>query len=639
MYQFSVPVATESRFDRENLLKILKRCGTSRIVLTLFRRLEYRFSAPETLQMLKENLDFFRKNGVETAVWIGETLGHDQAGGFADGDETPYRRMKLPNLETVASFCPTDENFKNDLCGWLESVAKLGPDLILIDDDFCLYGGCVCAAHLTEIQAELKEEISAEDLVKKVFSGKENRYRAAWMKVQGESLYRLAHALREAVDRVDPAIRMGLCCESHHWDSCGISLPKLVRIFAGNTKPLLRTAGAPYHSRIDHATSLGTSAELERSQAQWCKEEGFELLSEGDTYPRPRFSCPAAYLECFDQILQADGSFDGILKYTMDYFSDEEYESGYSDAWIKNLPLCREIQSAFAGKRAIGITPWLAAHTAEKAEMEFSDKLRLSRWCSGFYSPAAELAVQNNLPTAYGEGEGALILFGENARSIPKNELKRGCIIDLAAATILQERGIDVGIESVSLPPDVPHNLWTAAEQYFAEESRYVRVSGAVLPHRVTYKEGAEILTEFQMSGLAVSGWTRYENADGMRFLILPFQAKELMGDHQHKAGHLNGYLLRRMLLRQIEWLNRSPLEVYAEGKHPLLYTLAKKGEGSLAVGLWNLFEDRIDGLEVRINGDYKNLRFVNCTGEKTASGVRITSPLFPYEFAGIELF
>jgi len=639
MYQFSVPVGIESRFNRENLLTILKECGATRIVLTLFRRLEYRFSSPEQLKTLKENLDFFRKNGLETAVWIGETLGHDQEGGFADEDETPYRRMKLPNLETVASFCPTDENLKKDLCGWLETVAKLGPDLILIDDDFCLYGGCVCAAHLTEIQKELGEKISAQDLVKKVFCGKENPYRAAWMKVQGESLYRLAHALRQAVDSVDPSIRMGLCCESHHWDSCGISVPKLVRIFAGNTKPLLRTAGAPYHSRINYAVSVGSSAELERIQALWCKNEDLELISEGDTFPRPRFSCPAAYLECFDQILQADGSFDGILKYTMDYFSDEEYETGYSDKWKENRHLYEEIKELFEGKTPIGVTPWLEEHTARDAAMEYSENLRLSRWCAGFYSPAAELAVQNNLPTAYGEGGGALILFGENARSIPREGLKRGCILDISAAEILQERGIDVGIASISPPPSTPHNLWTAAEQFFMEESRYARVSGAVLPHRTSYKKGAQILSEFCVNGLRIPGWTRYENNEGMRFLLLPFRAKELMGDHQHKAGHLNGYLLRRMLIRQIEWLNKAPLDAYAEGNHPMLYTMVQKGTKSLSVGLWNLFEDKIDGLSVKVSGDYTAARFVNCEGVLENGRITLKNTLYPYEFAGIELY
>lgn len=638
MYQFSVPIGTESRFHREKLLTILKECGATRVVFALFRHLEHRFSSSEQLKILKENLDFFGKNGLETAVWIGETLGHDQEGGFADGDETPYRRMKLPNLETVASFCPTDKKLTEDLSGWLEAVAKLRPDLILIDDDFCLYGGCICGAHLAEIKNELKEEISAEDLVKKVFSEGENRYRKAWMKVQGDSLYRLARALRAAVDRVNPAIRMGLCCESHHWDTCGISVPKLVRIFAGNTKPLLRTAGAPYHSKIDHAVSLGSSVELERIQAHWCKNEELELISEGDTYPRPRFSCPAAYLECFDQILQADGTFDGILKYTMDYFADEEYETGYFDAWSKNLSLYREIQETFAEKTPIGVTPWLSEHTAEKAEMEYSEPLRLSRWCAGFYSPAAELAVENNLPTAYGEGGGALILFGENARSIPREELKRGCILDLSAAEILQERGIDVGIDTLSPPPKIPHNLWTAAEQFFMEEARYARVSGAVLPHQVNYKEGAQILSEFCVSGLRLPGWTRYENAEEIRFLILPFRAKELMGDHQHKGGHLNGYLLRRMLIRQIEWLHRKPLEAYAEGNHPMLYTLTQKGKSTLAVGLWNLFEDKIQDLSVKVNGDYKTARFIHSEGKFENGRIRLTSPLYPYEFAGIEL-
>ena len=81
------------------------------------------------------------------------------------------------------------------------------------------------------------------------------------------------------------------------------------------------------------------------------------------------------------------------------------------------------------------------------------------------------------------------------------------------------------------------------------------------------------------------------------------------------------------MLVAQIEWLSGNPLPAYAEGNHPYLYTLVKQDDSALSVGLWNLFEDKIHDLTVKINGNYETVRFVNCTGVRD-----------PYEFAGIEL-
>ena len=55
-------------------------------------------------------------------------------------------------------------------------------------------------------------------------------------------------------------------------------------------------------------------------------------------------------------------------------------------------------------------------------------------------------------------------------------------------------------------------------------------------------------------------------------------------------------------------------------------------------MGLWNLFEDPVDGLTVKINGPYRTARFVNCTGVYENGAVTLTSPLHPYAFAGVEL-
>jgi hypothetical protein len=40
-------------------------------------------------------------------------------------------------------------------------------------------------------------------------------------------------------------------------------------------------------------------------------------------------------------------------------------------------------------------------------------------------------------------------VFGEAAKYVDKNALKSGAIIDISAAKILMEKGIDVGIEKI----------------------------------------------------------------------------------------------------------------------------------------------------------------------------------------------
>lgn len=638
MYTRTVPVIADQPFNNEHLLEELRRCKADRVALAFYRDLNHKFSSPEALTMAKERVDFFRKKGFGILIWIGETLGHNQVTTHPDGCETPYRRMKLPNKGTVDSFCPTDPRFVEDLKTWIRNIAALQPDIILLDDDYRMNGGCCCAAHVEWMNRVAGETLTAEEWIQNAFGGKPNHYRKIWMQVQGETLESLAKALREAVDEVSPSVRLGLCATHFLWDADGTDAEKIVKILAGNTKPFLRIFGAPYHSYHSLSRTLGESVELERLQFAWSCNWNIERISEGDTYPRPRFYCSAAHLECFDQILLADGTSDGILKYTADYCSDTFYERGYADAWERNLPLYEEIQALFADKEAVGLRPWHAVHLLEDADLTKTDPktFNILQYSGGSYHPSRSLATENNLPTTY-TGRGVNILTGEDARQIPLSDLEEGCILDLTAAKILQQRGVDVGIAPSEKETELTVSYLGGATQYFIEEGESVRMSGAVPPEKISLKPGAELLSEFLFGDVRLPGWFRYKNCNGQRFLVFPVEIRTLMGRDAKTAGYLNGYTLRRMLIEQIEWLN-APLIAYAEGNHPRLYTLTKKNDTALAVGLWNLFEDKIHNLTVHINGDYKNIRFVNCTGEKTATGVRITSTLYPYEFAGIEL-
>lgn len=176
-----------------------------------------------------------------------------------------------------------------------------------------------------------------------------------------------------------------------------------------------------------------------------------------------------------------------------------------------------------------------------------------------------------------------------------------------------------------------------AVQRYIAEDCP-VRISGIAFPISLQFDPKAEVLSVFESGEHRVSGWTRYENEAGQRFLIFPFDAKKLTGKEFRYAGYLNGYALRRMLTEQTAWLNRKPLDAYADGNYPNLYTMVKKGEHSLSVGLWNLFEDKIHGLTVKVNGEYASARFVNCEGKFEKGCITLSSVLYPYEFAGIEL-
>lgn len=87
-----------------------------------------------------------------------------------------------------------------------------------------------------------------------------------------------------------------------------------------------------------------------------------------------------------------------------------------------------------------------------------------------------------------------------------------------------------------------------------------------------------------------------------------------------------------------LEFLGRKPFEVCVVSKAPMLYPLVKKNKSSVAVGLWNIFEDKIHKLRIKVEGDYGKVSFVNCTGHREGKEIVLDSVLYPFEFAGFEL-
>lgn len=629
MYKITVPtIVTNGHFNKEKTLAELKRCGADRVALAIDRELDYTFSSPQNLKLLAELVPYFRENGFEVLVWLGETLGHD-------GNCFLERYTKMRAIDDngkareIGSFCPADERFTADFCRWVKDVAACRPDMIMLDDDFRLSNRrnilltCCCDKHLKRISELAGVDITADNIQNFPFTGRQNVYRDAWLTAQKETMEGFAAALRAALDEVDPGIRLGFCACTGSYGQEGWDAYRVSRIMAGGTKPFLRTIGAPYWCS-GGGNRLGEIMELQRSQLG--KMTDGEVFAEGDTYPRPRTACPAAWLECYDMIIRADGRADGILKYMLDYVSDADYETGYVDAMVKNAQLYAQIKALFDGGRCTGVKPYLA----EKVQ----DKLGFAEMQATFSPPALYAAYRNSLPTTYEDGF-VNLLFGENARYIREEELKNGSVIDITAAKILIERGIDVGIAAFLEPIEYAQKGFAdQPQEYFIEEDVYVRLSSGIRPVQVTLKDGARLLSEYVFGQTSRrTGDFVYENAQGMRFRVMTIDAESA----KRSQDWLSTYAKRRSLVAGIAWLGRA-LDAAPDGNYPELYLMTKEKGDELSVGAWNLFSDKIENMRLRITGKIKSIRFVNCRGHREGNVVVLDDVLYPYEFAGFEI-
>lgn len=618
-----VPVddRTLRRSGREKTAQALRAAGVRRILLAAGTYKTDPAVREREFLRLGENLTYFKSEGFDVGVWIWT---------FWCEGENSFTRIADAQGNLADKVCPLDEDFLRFAAEYLRGIAALRPSLILFDDDF-RFGhlipelGCVCENHLRDIRARLHEQIDAQTLAAKAFTGGANKYRDAWMDAAGDSLRGFAVRMRAAVDSVDPTIRLGLCSCITTWDTDGTDAAELARLLAGGTRPFLRLIGAPYWAaRRQFLQTLPQVIETERMEAHWCAGQGIEVFTEGDCYPRPRHTCPAALLEAFDLAMLADGAADGIMKYMFDYYSPADYETGYTDAHRRHAADRAAVQNIFAGKAPAGLRIVETQHKLRGCDLpaEYSGTGGVQNM---LFSPAARLLAGCSIPTVYGKTDAAAAAFGENAKYLRAEDFENGLILDANAARILHESGTDVGICEMAEPADAVFE-----EEFYIEENLFIRAAYTKICPFTLQKTAKPQSLFYDKSGKEyVSAYT-YENAKGQRFLVFAFDAEQTADDY-----FLN-YARPRQIAACAAWLQKKPLPALCPG-NPGLYMLCAEKDGRLAVGLWNLSPDAIECPLVQTGTAPRRLLQSTCRAKVCAQGVE-TERLEPYGFAAFEV-
>lgn len=436
------------------------------------------------------------------------------------------------------------------------------------------------------------------------------------------------------MDRIDPNIRLGACTHQT-WELHGTDPIELAKAFAGNTKPFARIAGAPFRN-----PDIIPILESSRQQCAWGRGSGVEMFSEGDTFPRPRIRIPAKTMELFDLVLCADGSTDGILAYLECYDNHPTYEEGYVEHFEKNNTLRQEIFKMFGNKQPVGIEVVNVSNKAEDWQLPHTlHPMTAELLTFSADSPSRDLISANSIPTTYTrDGEYPLLIIGENARHIQLDRLHPGAILDIAAANILQTRGVDVGL--LSLTP-----LADGDELYCSTGEVINRINGCA-KYQITCKDSARVLSRFIPSQSPAS--YQYENRQGQRFYVMAFDLFQSwctgIAGRPNYEPHLknyrpnfeNNYCRQADLIDAIVWIAGKPLPAVTR-KHPNLYILASKDESAMAVALANVHLDDVYAPEIRLDKAYSEIRFLNCTGRLEGDRV-ILSNIPPYGFAAFEV-
>lgn len=623
MYKLSVPLVLDTldRYGKEKYADILRKMGVERVFLCPSSDKKFWDNYDFEISRLKKYVAYMKSNGFETGVWV-------WAFQCRNGD---FTYMKSPQgKDSVSSVCPTDKNYRDMMGSFVEDAAKTGIDIFMFDDDFrytFIDNGisCLCDNHLKLISDILGEEVNIESMEKHLLHGKGNKYREAFVKANGSALAAFAKEMREHLDKVNPDVRMGFCSCISQWDIDGMHPDELAKLFAGKTKPFYRLIGAPYWGAMKAwGNRIADVIELERIESARRYSPEIEIFSEGDTYPRPRFKTPASYLEGFDTALRAAGCTDGILKYAVDYSADPDYENGYISRHIKNMPVYSKITEMFSEKKNIGIRVYDKADKFAQipvtARYEGSNEIQ-----NIAFNVGQRLITGCSLPSCYdGEGFGA-VAFGEHIKSVPDECLSKGLIIDLAAAEILTEKGIDCGIRSVN-------NTLRSDREIFEKGNRHIDIFGGVECEKVVVDEAAEIESCFDTEEGVIPASFRYENCKGQRFLVYCYDAN----DNADREEFYRQYTRAEQIISAIPWLCGRELPAVITG-NPDLYVQLKENESSMAMGLWNFFSDDIPQPEIILTFTPKSVKTINCNAVIHENKI-LLSRIEPYGFAFFEV-
>lgn len=611
--------------NRKIYLEKLKTVQADNVFLAIDRFVLFKKDNSAYLNALAENIRFFEGNGFSVGVWF-------QAFGFGDklNDEASEASREYTYLKSVTgkervgydAFCPLNKNFTRDFCKLVYDVASVGAKAIMLDDDLCLSVrpgiGCFCDEHLKLLYNAVGEKPPFEELKRLIFTGGKNKYRTAWLNVMRDTLADFCAAVRSAVDKANKNCRVGLCAGYTSWDIEGAPSTLLAEILAGDTLPFLRLTGAPYWVCKDvnrfGGQRLGTVIECARAQEKWCRDTGIEIFCEADSYPRPRYHVPSAYIECFDLALRASGNM-GILKYMLDYYSSPSYENGYIRAHMKNRALYEFIQKHFTGKKSCGVAAIEKMRRIENAPLgdTFSDERSIM---ARFFSPACALLTAHGIPVTYEESDCAAV-FGDNA--LYTDVLPKKLIIDISAAQILKERGFDIGIEiSNTVPvPRFEHfggervNLYNLCGKYFKCE-----------PHG-----SSETLSFFESSDGRLYPACIRARINDSNALIYTFDAYT---ENQSSDVFLS-------YERQAQLLDFAKGYPYIKG-FPGVYQIFKKDESGAAVLFLNIFEDEIPACDIILDMPYSAAEFCGGSGTLHKNRIKLSTPIPPFGALAISL-
>ena len=390
----------------------------------------------------------FADRDVEIGWWIVPTI--------SGGLHRPFQRLMDCDGHEAYATCPLDRRFVEDFAAKVAIVTRRAhPSVIFFEDDYTLsnHGGMnamkgyFCPLHLAEYAKRAGKSYTAAEIAGMFRNPSEENagLRRSFAQLSRDSLAGLAAAIRQAIDTVDPSIRVCLC-QSGFVDIDGDSTETVARAFAGKTRPMVRIFGANYFNENEPG-----SLPVALAHTFWSAQHlgtDIELIHETDPYPHTRFYNSSLYLisELAGAIM---AGVSGSYYYCMQYLDDPMEDDGYARRLVSERRRLETVRDLRATMRPCGVR---AVYTPAEVYMV---RETTKSAASGMLPTHAYFLGKMGFPMMTQEGASVALLAGNTPNALSDDEVRRlltgGVMIDAEAAVLLSKRGFAplMGCEAV----------------------------------------------------------------------------------------------------------------------------------------------------------------------------------------------
>ena len=629
------PLLTEHKKEIvADLLNLKRDCGVTDVafMLPLHAQMKPLMAKPDYLcARFAEMNQALRGSGLKTGILVQTSIGLQTRIPDSDAD---FQRIVTSDGTVSTRMCPLDRGFQQYMRDVITTCCRAKPDFLFMDDNYrlCNMGqiACFCPLHMEAFNKRAGAAYDREKLIGALQKEdpESRQIGALWAEVSLASMLELSHAIREAIDAVNPDITCGFCA---FIGDVATARP-IALALAGKTRPFVRVHNAWYLENIWYS-ALGykfVPKRMYHSAVQMPAFSGIpEVVAEADTYCHTRYSLSARSLN--GQIVAS--LLDGVtgLKLWITVMHQYEPESGraYRAVMKSNQGLYRELF------RIVPSVTWRGPVTPAPREPVSNWNPIISRKQCMTDDWGGDVCGRLGIPARYGEIKSDVVMLCDRQVDFFSDDelaqfCKKSLCLDGLAAEKMCQRGLGRYLGVSVTQADWDLSGWSDGERYAPHpvNDSMGRGKGMVSPSSkrlIIEDKRVQVVSTLFKAPWYMSpderplgpGLVLFENDDGGRVAVY--------------AGHLSlfvdGESRKKQFMLILDWLNRAPLPFVVLGDVDLYVrhgVIASGQGGGDLLAVFNLNQDALPDLRLRVaDPNIAEVRLLGKSGEWAKSAWR----------------